>query len=145
MPLDIILLIVRIAVALILYAFLGTLLIYVLRDIKTTSQYVDESQRVPGRLIVIQYEDSMTETGQSYPLRRLTTLGRGPTNTVVLQDSFASVSHAQIVFHSGQWWIEDQHSHNGTALNDVPLTEAVVLSSGDVISIGQTKLLVELD
>jgi pSer/pThr/pTyr-binding forkhead associated (FHA) protein len=145
MPLDIILLIVRIAVALILYAFLGAVLVYVLRDIKTTSQHIDESQRVSGRLIVIEYKDTAIETGQTYPLRRLTTLGRGPTNTVVLQDSFASVQHAHIVYRSGQWWIEDQHSHNGTSLNDIPLTEAVVLSSGDIISIGQTKLLVELD
>lgn len=145
MPLDIILLIIRIAVALILYVFLGTVLIYVLRDIKTTSQHIDESQRVSGKLIVIEHTDIAAEIGQTYPLRRLTTLGRGPTNTIVLQDSFASVYHAQIVYRSGQWWIEDQHSHNGTSLNDIPLTEAVVLSSGDIVSIGRTKLLVELD
>lgn len=145
MSLDLILLIVRIAVALILYAFLGTVLIYVLRDIKTTSQRIDEIQRVSGRLIVIEHQDAAAETGQIYPLRRLTTLGRGPTNTIVLQDSFASVFHAQIIYRSGQWWIEDQHSHNGTSLNDIPLTEAVVLSSGDILSIGHTKLLVELD
>jgi hypothetical protein len=145
MPLDIILLIIRITVAVILYAFLGTVLIYVLRDIKTTSQHIDESQRVSGKLIVIGYKDTATETGQTYPLRRLTTLGRGPTNTIVLEDSFASVYHAQITHRSGQWWIEDQHSHNGTLLNDIPLAEAVVLSSGDIISIGHTKLLVEFD
>jgi hypothetical protein len=145
MPLDIILLIVRIAVALILYAFLGTVLIYVLKDINTASQRMDDSQRVSGRLIVTEYEGIAVESGQTYPLRRLTTLGRGPTNTIVLQDSFASIYHAQIIYRSGQWWIEDQRSHNGTFLNDIPLTEAVVLSSGDIISIGHTKLLVELD
>lgn len=145
MPLDIILLIGRITVALILYAFLATVLIYVLRDIKITSQHIDESQRVSGRLTVIEHHDATAETGQAYPLRRLTTLGRGPTNAIVLQDNFASVYHAQIIYRSGQWWIEDQHSHNGTSLNDIPLTEAVVLSSGDIISIGHTKLLIEFD
>jgi hypothetical protein len=145
MPLDIILLIVRIIVALILYAFLGVLLIYVLRDIKTTSQHIDESQRVSGRLIIVEYEDVAVEAGQTYPLKRSTTIGRGPTNSIVLEDSFASVYHAQIIYRSGQWWIEDQQSHNGTLLNDIPLAEAVVLSSGDIIGIGRTKLLVELD
>ncbi len=145
MPLDIILLIIRIVVALILYAFLGTVLVYVLRDIRTTSQRMDESRRVSGRLIVTEHKDIALDSGQVYQLRRLTTLGRGPTNTIVLQDSFASIYHAQIVYRSGQWWIEDQHSHNGTSLNDIPLTEAVVLSSGDVITIGHTKLLVEFD
>lgn len=145
MPLDIILLIIRIVVALLLYAFLGLVLIYVLRDIRTTSQHIEESQRVSGKLVVIEDENDMPETGQTYPLRRVTTLGRGPTNSIVLQDSFASVYHAQITYRSGQWWLEDQHSHNGTSLNDIPLAEGVVLSSGDVISIGRMKLLVDLD
>jgi hypothetical protein len=145
MPLDIILLIIRITIALILYGFLGVVFIYILRDIKITSQRVDESQRLSGRLVVIEQEGVTTETGQAYPLKRLTTLGRGPTNSVVLQDDFTSVFHAQIVYRSGQWWIEDRQSHNGTSLNDVPIDEAVVLSSGDIISIGCTKLLVDLE
>ena len=145
MPLDITLLIIRIIIAIILYAFLGVMLIFVLRDIKTTSQHIDESQRVSGRLVVIEYDGAATEAGQTYPMKRLATLGRGPTNSIVLEDSFASVFHAQIVYRSGQWWIEDRQSHNGTLLNDIPITEAVVLSSGDIIGIGRTKLLVELD
>jgi hypothetical protein len=145
MPLDVVLLVIRIAIALILYAFLGIVLISVLRDIRAMGRHLDERQAAPGRLVVIEYEDMATEAGQVYPLKRLTTLGRGPTNTIVLQDSFASVSHAQIAYRSGQWWIEDQQSHNGTLLNDMPITEAVVLSSGDIIGIGQTKLQVEID
>lgn len=145
MPLDITLLIIRIIIAITLYAFLGVMLIFVLRDIKTTSQHIDESQRVSGRLVVIECDGAATEAGQTYPMKRLTTLGRGPTNSIVLEDSFASIFHAQVVYRSGQWWIEDRQSHNGTLLNDIPITEAVVLSSGDIIGIGRTKLLVELD
>jgi hypothetical protein len=145
MPLDIILLIIRVTIALVLYAFLGVVLIYILRDIRIISQRIDENQRVSGRLVVVEHEGVATESGQVYPLKRLTTLGRGPTNSIVLQDNFASVFHAQIVYRSGQWWVEDRQSHNGTSLNDVPIDEAVVLSSGDVISIGCTKLLVDLE
>lgn len=145
MPLDLIVLIVRITIAVILYTFLGVVLIFVLKDIKTTAQHVEENERVSGRLTVIEHEGTGIETGQTYLLKRSTTLGRGPTNSIVLDDSFASVQHAQIIYRSGQWWIEDRQSHNGTLLNDIPLAEAVVLSSRDIIGIGRTKLLVELD
>jgi len=145
MSLDIVLFVVRIGVAVTLYAFLAAMLIFVLRDVKVASHRLDESKSPPGKLIVVESEDVSIETGQAYPLKRLTTLGRGPTNTLVLPDSFVSTFHAQIVHRSGQWWLQDQQSHNGTLLNDILLTEAVVLSSGDIIGIGRIRLLVELD
>lgn len=145
MSLDITLFVMRIAVALILYAFLGTLLFMIWRDIKTIDCRFDENQRLSGRLTVLDSENMPLETGQTFSLRRLTTLGRGPTNTLVFPDSFVSTFHALIVYRGGQWWLQDQQSRNGTLLNDMPLNEAVVLSSGDIIGIGRTKLRVELD
>lgn len=145
MSLDIVLLILRVTIALTLYSFLAVMLVFVLRDLKAAGRHLDESQHPSGKLVVIESKDAPLETGQIYPLKRLTTLGRGPTNTLVLPDSFASMFHAQITHRGGQWWLQDQQSHNGTLLNDVLLSEAVVLSSGDIIAIGRTKLLVELD
>ena len=121
------------------------MLVFMLRDLKIASHQLDESKRLPGKLVVVASEDGSVEIGQVYPLKRLTTLGRGATNTFVLPDSFVSTFHAQIIHRGGQWWLQDQQSHNGTLLNDILLTEAVVLSSGDIIGIGRIKLLVELD
>jgi len=78
-------------------------------------------------------------------LRPLTSLGRAPTNTIVLDDTFCSHQHARVLRRDGQWWLEDQNSSNGTRLNGEPISEPVVLSSGDVIGIGQLELRVELE
>jgi hypothetical protein len=144
MPLEIIILAVRVAIALSLYAFLGALFILIWQDVRTASERSPESRRSSGRLIVVACEDVPLEVGHVFPLRPVTTLGRGPTNTIVLPDEFASAEHAQIILRKGQWWLMDQQSRNGTTVNEVPVTGAVVLSSGDVIGIGRIKLRLEI-
>ncbi len=145
MSLDISLFLIRIAIAIALYAFLIALFIFLWRDVQAANQEQRTQQRAPGRLVVVKSEGAPLEVGQIFPLLPITTLGRGPTNTVVLPDSFASVNHAYVVCRRDQWWLEDQHSRNGTTLNDVLVRGAVVLSSGDVIGIGRIKLRFELD
>ncbi|HEC24042.1 MAG TPA: FHA domain-containing protein [Chloroflexi bacterium] len=140
MSLDVVLLITRIAIALALYAFLGVLLALLWVDIRAASEYSGEKPYPQARLIVIDCEEVPLEPGQEYILEPLTTLGRGPTNTIILPDSFASTVHAHIILQKGQWWLEDRESRNGTTINGVPVTEPVVLSGGDVIGIGRVKL-----
>ncbi len=144
MPLEVIILAVRVAIALSLYAFLGALFLLIWRDVRAVSERSPEGQRSFGRLIVAACGDVPLEVGHVFPLKPVTTLGRGPTNTIVLPDEFASTEHAQIVLRKGQWWLMDQHSRNGTTVNEIPVTGAVVLSSGDVIGIGRIKLRVEV-
>ncbi|MCB0017952.1 MAG: FHA domain-containing protein, partial [Anaerolineales bacterium] len=43
-----------------------------------------------------------------------------------------------------QWLLEDLDSRNGTLLNQINVHEPTVVSSGDIIMIGDTKLKVEL-
>ena len=74
-----------------------------------------------------------------------TSLGRSPTNTVALNDSFASGEHALIMLRGGQWWLEDRGSSNGTLLNGYRVEEPVVLSAGDIIVVGQVELKLELE
>jgi hypothetical protein len=145
MSIDIILLIVRIAIAVALYGFLILLFIYLWRDVQTSSQEQRLRQQSQGRLVVTKSDGVALEVGLIFPLQNLTTLGRGPTNTIVLPDTFASVRHAHVVCRRDQWWLEDQQSRNGTTLNDVPVKGAVVLSSGDEIGIGRVKLRFEVD
>ena len=143
MSLDIALLVLRIAVAIALYAFLGVLLLFLWRDVRAIGRTTEEHWR-QGRLVVVECEDVELQSGHEYHLRPHTTLGRAPTNTVVLPDSFASNEHALIVLREGKWWLHDQESRNGTTINEVPVTDAVVLSSGDIIGIGRVKLRLEL-
>jgi hypothetical protein len=146
MSLEVVLLLVRIGIALALYAFLALILVYLIRDVRHASQEAMPGRVAHGRLIVVKADDiAGMEVGRECPLYPVTTLGRGPTNTVVLPESFASTHHAQVVLRRDQWWLEDRHSRNGTTLNGIPVTGAVVLSSGDEIGIGRVLLRLELD
>ena len=109
------------------------------------SVFSGSSEETPTALANIKDALAAAElVGASFPLLPLTTLGRGPTNTVVLNDSFCSQEHALVAQRAGQWWLEDRNSSNGTRLNGEPVSEPVVVSSGDVIGIGRIDLKVEL-
>lgn len=70
------------------------------------------------------------------------TLGRAPSNTVVLEDEFVSSHHARIFYDSGsqQWAIEDLHSTNGTVVGGAPLHGAMILPPRVTVRIGATTL-----
>jgi FHA domain len=144
MSADVVLLIVRVAIALALYVFLGSLLYLLWRDVSAASLRPQEPAIPEGRLQVIACGDAPMEIGQTFPLRRLTRLGRSTSCTVVLPDSFASLEHAHIVLRDDRWWLEDRDSRNGTQVNHMPVTEPIVLSTGDAITIGSITLRVEL-
>jgi pSer/pThr/pTyr-binding forkhead associated (FHA) protein len=145
MSLDVLLLILRLITAAALYAFLGAVLYYIWRDVRAISEQYPDRQRPMGKLIVVKSEDVPIHVGREFALQPLTTLGRGPGNTIVLQDTFASNEHAQVVWKRGQWWLEDQKSKNGTVVNDIPVTEPVVLSSGDEIAVGRVRFRLEIE
>jgi len=61
----------------------------------------------------------------------------------MLDDEFVSNEHALLTLRGRQWWLTDLNSRNGTLLNGVLLTTATIVSVGDVISIGDNKLVFE--
>ena len=79
-----------------------------------------------------------------FPLLPLTSLGRSPRILSCWTIRFAA-RHALVTRRGGQWWLEDRNSSNGTLLNDEPVREPVVVSTGDVIGIGGILLKVELE
>ena len=135
----------RIAAGLLLLAFVGALFMMMWRDYQAVSREVASRTRKRGRLVVLSADGTPLKPGLSYPLLPLTSLGRAPTNTIVLNDTFASGEHALVTLRSGQWWLEDRNSSNGTVLNGYRIQEPVVVSAGDVISVGQVDLKLELD
>ena len=145
MQYDAILLALRLLASTFLLLFFGALIVMLWRDLRTARDEVETRTRKRGRLVVIGVENGNVPSGKSYPLLPLTSLGRAPTNTVILEDSFASGEHALITLRDGQWWLEDRGSSNGTLLNGYRVEEPVVLSAGDIISIGRVALKLELD
>lgn len=141
---DILIFIIRLLLTALLYLFLVAVLFVLWRDLRTSAEAPPALQERKARLIVLASCDGLSD-GAALALQPFTTLGRGPGNTIVVPDTFASAEHALISWRSGQWWVEDLGSRNGTQLNDVSVTAPTVLSAGDVISIGQVKLKVELE
>lgn len=68
------------------------------------------------------------------------TIGRAPTNQVVIKDDRCSRNHAEVFLTEGQWILRDLDSRNGTAVNDQPVKGDYTLSAGDVVRIGKSQM-----
>ncbi|HEY8518139.1 MAG TPA: sigma 54-interacting transcriptional regulator [Candidatus Binatia bacterium] len=75
-----------------------------------------------------------------FVLSRATTVGRGPTNDLALDDPAASRRQTMITADGDGWLISDLGSANGTFLNGTRLFAPARLKSGDVITIGSTRV-----
>jgi len=57
----------------------------------------------------------LTGTRASYALeKKITTIGRGPDNDIVIRDERVSKEHARIVKLGTEYYLEDLDSRNGT-------------------------------
>ncbi|MCC6613625.1 MAG: FHA domain-containing protein [Anaerolineae bacterium] len=138
--------ILRIASALTLLVLLGALFWVMWRDFATASEEVDANRRVHGRLVRLQEIDGRyVASPEAFPLLTLTSMGRGPTNVVPVEDTFASTDHALIALRGGRWWLEDRESTNGTSLNGIAIDQPIIVTDGDIISIGQSHYRLELE
>jgi Nif-specific regulatory protein len=90
--------------------------------------------------LVVRREDGF---GDVFPLTegQRYTLGRAPTNRIVLKDDLCSREHAEIYHADGRWRLRDLSSLNGTRLNGSRLTSEWELSPGDEVHLGRTTLL----
>jgi len=70
------------------------------------------------------------------------TLGRAPSNRIVLHDEGASRFHAEIFAAAGGWAIRDLSSRNGTLLGAEPVVGDRPLAPGDVVTIGRVEIVV---
>ena len=69
------------------------------------------------------------------------TMGRAEGCGVALDyDTFASKVHARLFRRSGELWIEDLNSTNGTYVNAERIASPVQLERGDRVQVGQTVL-----
>ncbi len=131
----------RIISAIILLTFIATIAWLIYQDLR--SAQLMQEQKPNGYLRVMTSGNSDLELDMLFPLLPLTSIGRANDNTIVIRDSFVSSHHALITFRERQWWLEDLGSRNGTLLNDLPVNGPIVISRGDLIVLGGTKLRIE--
>ena len=83
-----------------------------------------------------------TTSGKHYNIILPCVLGRGQEADLDLPDLTISHQHALITRSADdQIWIEDLKSVNGVSLNDQKIKVKTILSPGDLIKLGKTKLL----
>ena len=71
---------------------------------------------------------------------RTVTIGRSPTNQIVIREDKASRMHAEIFFSEDHWVVRDLGSRNGTLIGEKPLHGDQRLVPGDVVYIATTEL-----
>jgi hypothetical protein len=138
---DVLIFLTRLLFTAALYVFLGAVFFLLWRDIKTAArhQIAPAARERPGQLRVLRGANGLNESAL-LPLALFTTIGRSDSNTIAITDPYASGEHALLTWRSGQWWLEDRDSRNGTLLNDMPVDTPLIISHGDVIGIGQMQL-----
>lgn len=140
----------RIAGALLLLALMGGIAYLIYLDMQATIDALEDRNRIHGWLELIEAPPVESTNGEiadlsrRFPLMPVTTLGRSESNSVTLPDSYASGNHAVIDLRGSQWWLEDLGSRNGTLVNNIPVEEATIISSGDLITVGRARLLVNI-
>lgn len=85
-------------------------------------------------------------TGKEFRLEGRATLGRSEQNNILLPDGRASRVHAALDPMASGYFLTDLNSTNGTLLNDqmLPPMQPAALKNGDVITIGDTRLRVDV-
>lgn len=135
-----IILVLRIFLALALYGFLSWALWMFWLDLRQQGRSLEEAGAY-NLVLTPQIQDKVKRMNfnQSEVI-----IGRDPASDCFLDDQTISVRHARLAFHHGQWWVEDLGSHNGTFLNQDPVMEAVVITSGDELRCGGVLIKVHL-
>ncbi|MCY3867717.1 MAG: FHA domain-containing protein [Chloroflexi bacterium] len=137
MSVEVAVFILRLLAGLSLIGFLAVLFLIVWRSMRQVNHQLAAARMTHGYLTGLRSEPRQaSEATERFPLHAITTLGRSASNTIVVNDDYASAQHARIVLEDGQWWLEDRRSRNGTRLNDVAIDQRAVLTDSDVIGIG---------
>ncbi|MCC6137734.1 MAG: FHA domain-containing protein, partial [Bdellovibrionaceae bacterium] len=83
------------------------------------------------------YLVSISNKNQIIDIGDFLTIGRNPTNSLILEDGFSSQRHARIEKRGSEFVVKDLRSTNGTYLNETQVLEAR-LSQNDRIRIGES-------
>ncbi len=135
-------LILRIALAIALYAFLGRIFLTLWQDLKQQGEFLS-SQKKPGIHI-----HAILENGKDVQRRFVqseVTIGRDPNCDFPVIDEAISAHHAKISYHHSQWWLEDLNSTNGTFIGKAQVRVPTVLITSDQFRCGGTNFTILVD
>ena len=131
----------RIALAIALYAFLAWAFFTLLQELRQQGNKLS-AQRKLGITFFIKIEGKESIRHFTQPE---IILGRDSNTDLSVMDETLSAHHARITYHHGQWWLEDLNSTNGTFLNQNKLTTPAVVITGDEFKCGNTVFSIRID
>jgi hypothetical protein len=139
------LLLLRALVLILLYAFLGGVVLVAWWDLQAQRRPAGAAPAaLPGghRLIVLSPGETGRPAGQALGLEPVSGIGRDLDNEVVLADTTVSGRHAVVLRRDGSWWVEDLGSTNGSWVNGETVRPEIpaLLRSGDVLQFGGVRL-----
>jgi hypothetical protein len=109
------------------------------------AQQTDEA-RFAGRRIIgwlITFDNH--PDGRTWTIREgRNIIGREDACDVIVEDDMVSNAHAVLVWRGGKSRIDDKMSQNGTYLNEQDVMQPEPVSDGDVIRVGQTRMICRL-
>lgn len=131
----------RLTTTLTLFGFFGWSLFFLYREVNRQGLSL-ANRRIPGISLTVRQEAGTSSL--KYFAQSEIILGRDPGCDIPLTDDTISTRHAQLTYHHNQWWLEDLASTNGTLLNGTQVNMPTVITSGDEIKCGVTRLTVSL-
>ncbi len=134
-------LILRIVLALLLYAFLAVCLVTIWRELRLHGRLLS-SRRTPRLTLYLNEGGEHLERTFETPE---IVIGRDLSCDYPIADETVSGRHAILRFHHNQWWVEDIQSTNGTYLNEERVTTATVIISGDELRCGAARMPVQIE
>ncbi len=137
-----VMLLLRIAFIGLIYIFLYRIARVALRELVIIGQVSGQQEsRAPARrlaasLVVTDPARSSLRIDERIPLSTYTTIGRVSGNALVIDDSFTSSHHAEIVQEGDRWLVRDLGSTNGTFVNGRRINGQSWVDQGDRIAFG---------
>ncbi len=135
----------RIGLVAILYLVILQIVLVSRRDLKRAEKPVaagvatTRARQVVGRLILIDSGSTPYKPGQEFALEPITTIGRAPTNSIVLDSTFVSTEHTRILYKDKSLWVEDMGSRNGTLVNGQTIAQPVAVAPGALLQVGDVR------
>ena len=135
---GLLLLAVRIAMAIVLYAFLGWALWLLWQELRRSPL---PEQPAPRLILTSAGPESgcwQFDSGDAI-------IGRNAGCDLRLDNPTVSARHARLLCHAGHWWVEDLRSRNGSFLNELALSGPQALRPGDQLRCGNVVIKISLD
>lgn len=135
-------LILRLALAIALYAFLGWTILTLWRELKQQGEFL-ALQRRPEIKIHATLENGQTLKNRFSQSEVI--VGRDPNCDFPINDESISARHARIAYHHNQWWLEDLGSTNGILIGKSRVIVPTVLISDEQFKCGNTVFTVAME